>query len=69
MAKTKAEIQRDYAKRSNYASQKKYFSERGKTISFKAFTPQDSDIIEWLDQQPNKAGYLKDLIRADMKKR
>lgn len=68
MAKTKAEIQREYSKRSNFASQKKYLAERSKTISFRVFTPQDNDILEWLEQQPNKAGYLKDLIRADMNK-
>lgn len=26
------------------------------------------DIIEWLEKQPHKAGYIKSLIRADMKK-
>lgn len=28
--------------------------------------PNDQDIVEWLDAQPNKAGYIKALIRADM---
>ena len=26
------------------------------------------DIIKWLEKQSNKAGYIKSLIRADMKK-
>jgi len=26
----------------------------------------EQDLIDWLDQQPNKQGYLKQLIRADM---
>ena len=28
----------------------------------------DADILEWLNQQPNKQGYIKNLIRADMQK-
>ena len=28
----------------------------------------DADILEWLNQQPNKQGYIKQLIRADMQK-
>jgi len=26
----------------------------------------DADIVEWLNQQPKKQGYIKDLIRKDM---
>jgi hypothetical protein len=29
----------------------------------------EQDLIDWLDQQPNKQGYLKQLIRADMMQR
>lgn len=28
----------------------------------------DADILEFLDKQPNKQGYIKALIRADIKK-
>lgn len=28
----------------------------------------DNDIINWLEEQPNKAGYIKRLIREDMVK-
>ena len=31
-----------------------------------AFGPADAELLGWLDAQPNKAGYIKDLIRADM---
>lgn len=31
-----------------------------------AFYPADADIYAWLAGQPNKAGYIKGLIRADM---
>lgn len=32
------------------------------------FYPADSDIYEHLCEQPNKAGYIKQLIRADMER-
>ena len=32
------------------------------------FYPADSDAWEHLQKQPNKAGYIKTLIRADMEK-
>lgn len=28
--------------------------------------PTEADLLEWLNQQPNKQGYIKDLIRKDM---
>lgn len=31
-----------------------------------AFYPTESDIFAWLSEQPNKQGYVKDLIRKDM---
>lgn len=30
------------------------------------FSPREKDLLDHLDAQPNKAGYLKSLIRADM---
>ena len=30
------------------------------------FSPHERDLLEHLDSQPNKAGYLKALIKADM---
>ncbi|MEF2656073.1 MAG: hypothetical protein U0M72_06570 [Eggerthellaceae bacterium] len=33
------------------------------------FSPNERDLLEQLDAQPNKAGYLKALIRADMEGR
>lgn len=32
------------------------------------FTPNDLDVWEHLQNQPNKQGYIKDLIRADMER-
>ena len=31
------------------------------------FYPTEADILAWAMEQPNFAGYVKDLIRADMK--
>lgn len=31
------------------------------------FSPNERDLLAHLDAQPNKAGYLKSLIREDMK--
>lgn len=32
------------------------------------FSQNEKDILAYLDAQPNKAGYIKQLIRADMEK-
>lgn len=61
--------QSEYSKATNFASQRKYDKQHGKNINFRVFTPQDDDIIEFLGTLPNKAGYMKDLIRADIARR
>lgn len=33
------------------------------------FYPTEADLWEWLQAQPNKAGYMKELIRRDMEAR
>lgn len=45
----------------------KYQKEKVQTRTIK-FYPADSDILEHLDSQPNKAGYIKALIREDMER-
>lgn len=32
------------------------------------FSPREADVLAWLDAQPNKAGYIKRLIREDMER-
>lgn len=32
------------------------------------FSPRERDLLEHLDNQPNRAGYIKQLIRADMER-
>lgn len=68
MAKTKAEIQRDYEKRTGYAAQAKYNKEKTKRYVVKVMLNTEQDIIQKLDSVPNKAGYIKGLIREDIAK-
>ncbi len=65
-SKSKAEIQRDYSKRTNYEAQKKYIKAKTKAYTFRFNTIHDADIIECLEGQKSKITYLKTLIRADM---
>ena len=60
--------QREYAKRTGYASGVKYNKAHGKSFNFRLYTPKDNEMIEWLDSHENNTGYIKDLIREDMKK-
>ena len=46
----------------------KYQRQSTKVVSIR-FMPGDADLLEWLGAQPNKAGYVKALIRADMEAR
>ncbi len=68
MPKTKADTQREYEKRTNYAAQKKYNALHSVTRTLTFNREKDADIISWLDAQPNKLGYIKSLIRADIAK-
>lgn len=64
----KNQRQKKYSVATKYASQQEYNKKRGKNISFRVFTPQDDDIIDFVEKLPNKAGYFKDMIRADIKR-
>lgn len=46
----------------------KYRSEKLKRITVD-FSPADMELWEQLQNQPNKQGYIKSLIRADMEKK
>jgi hypothetical protein len=35
-------------------------------VPFNDLNPDDVELLEWLEQQGNKAAYIKGLIRADM---
>ena len=58
--------QREYAKRTGYLANAKYNKERGKSVAFRLFTPQDDDILNKLESVGNKAMYIKQLIRNDI---
>lgn len=46
---------------------KKKYREKGNRISLD-FYPTETDLWEHIQSQPNKQGYIKNLIRADMEK-
>lgn len=54
----------------NQASQRAIEHDKlhAKRIYLKLNKDNDADILDWLEQQPNKQGYIKELIREDMVK-
>ncbi len=66
MAKTKAEIQRDYEKRSGYAALKRY---KAKVLAVEVTLnrEKDTDIIDQLDQEQPLSPQLKALIRKGIR--
>ena len=51
-----------------YKSSQKYQMTKCRNITMQLNREYDEDILTWLDSQENKQGYLKALIREDMKK-
>lgn len=49
-------------------AQKKYDSENTRQVHLKLNRRTDDDVLTKLDSVPNKQGYIKSLIRADLKK-
>ena len=47
-------------------AKRKYLT-KGKRLTVD-FYPTDTDLIEHIEKQPNKQGYIKNLIREDMKR-
>lgn len=43
-----------------------YMKENVKQIKFGLNKKTEADLLDWLEQQPNKQGYIKELIRKDM---
>lgn len=50
-----------------YEKQKKYQKKNIKWVSLPLNKETDQNIINWLDEKDNKRGYIKELIRKDMK--
>lgn len=64
----KLDYNKEYNKKNGYASQARYHETHpSKTYSLRVFA-HETDIIEHLEKQKNKSGYLKDLIRADIER-
>lgn len=61
--------QREYAKKTGYASQAKYNAGNTKRYVIKVMLKTESDIIERLEEEENKSGYIKHLIREDIKRK
>ena len=51
-----------------YKAQKKYAAKYKVQIKIDCFKSTEQDILDKLDSVPNKAGYIKSLIRADIEK-
>lgn len=49
-----------------YTAQKKYSREKTVSHGFSFLKEQDSLVIDKLNSVPNKAGYIKELIRKDI---
>jgi hypothetical protein len=51
---------------SKYAPQDRYHKDKCVQVGLRFVKTTDADIIAHLEAQPNKQGYIKALIRADM---
>lgn len=52
----------------NYERQEKYDKEHTVQYKLKLNKGKDAEIIKKLESEPNKQGYIKGLIKADIKK-
>ena len=58
----------DWKKMNNQSKNSiKYDKENTKRVYIKLNKNTDKDILDYLDSIPNKQGYIKELIRKDMK--
>ncbi len=62
------ENHRQYAKRTNYASQTKSNAKNTRLFNLRASISTESDIIKKMESVDSISGYLKALIREDIKK-
>ena len=50
----------------NKAAREKYLKDKTTSVCIRFMQNTESDLLEYLNSMPNKAGYIKSLIRADM---
>lgn len=62
-------FKKDAMSERNLPLQDSYASKYKKQYSLPCFTTTEQDITEKLESVPNKAGYIKQLIRADIAER
>lgn len=66
----KNERQKEYAKRTGYAANKKYSENNpdktGIVVSFRLYPSKDADVIEELNKAKSKADYIRQLVRNDI---
>ena len=60
--------QKEYERNTNYAAKAKYAKEKTKRYVVQVIKTTEADILEKLEKQDNKSGYIKSLIRQDIKK-
>lgn len=60
--------QKEYEKKTGYSAQNKYGKEKTRRYTISAMINTEQDIIQKLDSVENKNGYIKALIREDIKK-
>ena len=60
-------VRSEAQKRADAKYKPRYQRERTKTVNLR-FGPPEMDVYDYLSTLDNKSGYIKDLIRADMKK-
>ena len=65
LARMGVQLLNEAQKRANAKYKKKTYY----NVGFQLNKATNQDLIEWLEAQPNKTGYLKELIRADMMKK
>lgn len=61
----RTEKRKDILQTANQKINKKRYRSKLKKLSIE-FSLKENDITEYLDTKPNKSGYVKNLIRADM---
>lgn len=60
--KSKEQLQRE----AQYKRQTDWMTDNTKMYAIRLSKNQDGDLIAFLESKPNKAGYLKELIKKDM---
>lgn len=69
MTTAKRVTQKAYEQRTKHAAQQKYNKNNIQRVVVNLNQKTDAAIIAHIEKQPNKQGYLKSLVKKDMRKR